>query len=234
MKHWATSLALHGAVLGLATVLWLEPAVRTEAPTRWQVAFAPSPAPSPVQPALMPPRLENRPLPPRPPVPVPLAQPLPAPPPTPVVAPVLSPPASPAAAVSTPVPAGAEKLVPAVVPAVSAPVAPPPVAAPASRPDAAVETERRWYQALLERLRAMKRYPLAARRLEQEGVVLIEARIGADGRVEAAEIRRGSGYPILDRDALKLLESAAESVRGQQQPERPARLEIPIVYRLEN
>jgi protein TonB len=117
-----------------------------------------------------------------------------------------------------------------------------PHAAAASRPiapwrppaEAAAEAERRWHLVLLERLRDMKRYPMAARRLGQEGVVLIEARIAEDGRLEGARIKTGSGYPLLDDNALRLLETAAEAVRGQLRPDRPTRLDIPIAYRLES
>ncbi|NTV96118.1 MAG: energy transducer TonB [Thiobacillus sp.] len=115
-----------------------------------------------------------------------------------------------------------------------APVVARPAPAPAPVVDTAAEVERRWYLALLERLREMKRYPMAAHRLGQEGVVLIEARIGADGRLEGAAVKRGSGYPLLDREALRLLEAAAETARSQLRPERPTRLEIPIAYRLES
>jgi len=117
-----------------------------------------------------------------------------------------------------------------------------PAAAPSAIPvvspaavvhEIAAETERRWHLALLDRLRDMKRYPMAARRLGQEGVVLIEARIAPDGRLESVTVKRGSGFALLDSDALRLLEAAAEGARGQLRPERPSRLEIPIAYRLE-
>lgn len=149
--------------------------------------------------------------------------------------------AAPREAVAQAVPEPATSAPPTVI--AQAASAAPPVIAPAPvraaplpepRVDTAAETERRWYLALLERLRAMHRYPMAARRRGQEGVVLIEARIGPDGRLESAEVKRGSGYPMLDQDALRLLEAAAENARGQLRPERPARLEIPIAYRLES
>lgn len=114
-------------------------------------------------------------------------------------------------------------------PAVSGPVAP-----PRSPAEVAAEAQRRWHLVLLERLRAMKRYPMAARRLGQEGVVLIEAHIAEDGRLESARVKAGSGHVLLDNDALRLLETAAEAARGQLRPERPTRLEIPIAYRLES
>lgn len=229
MKSWAASLALHGAAFGLATLVWLEPMVEAaRSPMRWEVSFTQAPAP-PSQPVPEPPR----PQPPKKvetPVPKPLP-PLPVPPPREAVAPL--PPPTPAPRVE---PTVAAQAAPEAVPVPALP--PAPVAAksvpPAPAVDAAAEIERRWYLALLERLRAMKRYPMAARRLGQEGVVLIEIRIAPDGRLEGAEVKRGSGYPLLDKDALRLLEAAAETARGQLRPERPTRLEIPIAYRLES
>lgn len=113
----------------------------------------------------------------------------------------------------------------------AAPASPRPLAPPLMEA-ASVAADKRWQSALLESLRALKRYPGIARRLGQEGVVLVEARISREGRIEAASVKRGSGYPILDNDALRLLESAAEAARERIRPEQPTRLEVPIAYRL--
>jgi len=52
------------------------------------------------------------------------------------------------------------------------------------------------------------RYPLTARRQEQEGVVKLEAWIKSSGRVDRVEILISSGYPVLDRAALKAVKKA--------------------------
>ncbi|WP_244120022.1 energy transducer TonB, partial [Burkholderia gladioli] len=41
-------------------------------------------------------------------------------------------------------------------------------------------------------------YPPKARRLEQEGTVVVRLTIGADGAVKTARVARSSGYPLLD------------------------------------
>jgi protein TonB len=97
----------------------------------------------------------------------------------------------------------------------------------------AAEAERRWHLVLLDRLRDMKRYPMAARRLGQEGVVVVEARIAPDGRLESALVKHGSGFTLLDNDALRLMEIAAEAARAQLKPERSTWIQVPITYRLE-
>lgn len=263
MKSWLASIALHGVMAVLAAMLWLMPEAHSEAqPMRWTVVFTqptvapvreeaparPPPASKkivrtkalPASPALAPPPASP---------PQPGPSPVDAPPPGPVAeAVVLAPPASQAveqpavlahAAVKTVAEGNAPRLSSAStghipespqrrssVPVVSA-------GQTGVGEAEAAATERRWYQALLECLRAMKRYPPLARRLGQEGVVLIEARISPDGRLEDASVKKGSGYPLLDRDALRLLEAAAEMARGRLRPDRPANLEIPIAYRLE-
>lgn len=45
-------------------------------------------------------------------------------------------------------------------------------------------------------------YPIAARRLGQEGVVMLEVVVKPDGRAGDVRIRRSSGHPMLDESAL--------------------------------
>ena len=46
-------------------------------------------------------------------------------------------------------------------------------------------------------------YPEAARKLKQQGRVLLEVAVTAEGRVGAARVKQSSGYPLLDEAALK-------------------------------
>ncbi|WP_309477004.1 energy transducer TonB [Trinickia acidisoli] len=45
-------------------------------------------------------------------------------------------------------------------------------------------------------------YPAKAKRLEQEGTVVVRLTIGTDGAVKAAHVVQSSGYPLLDDAAL--------------------------------
>lgn len=221
MKSWAVSLTLHAAAAALAAMFWTEKIAESKPETmRWTVAFT---RPQPPQE----PFVQSPPEKPQPPVsPLRQTRTLPS-----------SPAASAHESAGPAIPAG-EMPSAAASPSApeSAPAAPPAQdAAPVpSQTHASAETERRWYLALLEQLRALKRYPPAARRLGLEGVVLIEARISADGRLEDVKVKLGSGHPLLDRSALELLESAASRARDQLKPERPTRLEIPIAFKLES
>ncbi|TCS73252.1 outer membrane transport energization protein TonB [Sulfuritortus calidifontis] len=211
MKAWAASLALHGVAVGAAALLWLErsPETPSAPPLRWQVSFASAPAEAP--PPATPPR--------------------PAPPPESGSAGLTPPEAVPP---SLPTRLAAAPIVAVPAAATVAEPAPAVAAAPSqTATEAAAAAERRWQAALAEKLRLLKRYPLAARRLGQEGVVVLSAAVTADGRLESVAVKQGPGYPLLERDALSLLQAAAAAVRAEMQPERPTRLEIPVAYRLE-
>ncbi|WP_244110902.1 energy transducer TonB [Burkholderia gladioli] len=75
-------------------------------------------------------------------------------------------------------------------------------------------------------------YPPKARRLEQEGTVVVRLTIGADGAVKTARVARSSGYPLLDAAALISIEA------GRCQPyttagiARAVEAEQPIAFNL--
>ena len=89
-----------------------------------------------------------------------------------------------------------------------------------------------WHDKLARKLHEMKRYPMAARRLGQEGVVVIGLQVSGDGIVADIRIRQGSDYPILDQAALRLVREATAALRDTPLTGRSAQLEIPIAYRL--
>ena len=51
------------------------------------------------------------------------------------------------------------------------------------------------------------RYPSLARRRGQEGIVRLHLSIDAAGKVDAVTVERSSGFPLLDRAALKAVRS---------------------------
>ncbi len=54
----------------------------------------------------------------------------------------------------------------------------------------------------------LPRYPLTARRQEQEGLIKLKAWIKSSGRVERVEVLISSGYPVLDMAASKAVKRA--------------------------
>ncbi|MFC6978477.1 energy transducer TonB [Microbulbifer taiwanensis] len=65
-----------------------------------------------------------------------------------------------------------------------------------------------WQNQLMLRLNEAKRYPTRARRYRQEGVTYLRFTMDRDGRVLEKSIDQGSGYRLLDREALALIERA--------------------------
>jgi len=76
------------------------------------------------------------------------------------------------------------------------------------------------------RIEAAKRYPEEALRRGIVGRVVVRFRVGADGKVEAAEVRGSSGSQLLDEASLQTVRRAAPfpPVRGW--------VQVPIAYSL--
>lgn len=84
--------------------------------------------------------------------------------------------------------------------------------APASRPAPpaaqASSAARDWRSRLLAHLDRNKRYPATAQRLRQEGVVQIRFTLNRQGRVLTSSIAKSSGFNLLDREAMAMLQRA--------------------------
>ena len=92
-----------------------------------------------------------------------------------------------------------------------------------------------WQGLLLARLQQAKRYPLPAQARRQQGVALLHFTMDRDGNVLTAEIRKSSGYDLLDQESLDLVR------RAQPLPRPPADvtgdpidLVVPVEFHLYN
>lgn len=248
-RSWAVSLTLHGLLLAVAFVL-IRPQAAPVPPLRWEVSLVVPEAGAPLLPEAKRPAEtrtkpeakveakverevagEERPAsaPPASPLPDktdPMPRVEPAGEPVRQAAPILSPPAIVAAE-----PAVHPRTAPTVAATAAAPVDRPVAVPTPAHPD--MDTQRRWQALLAAKLRELKRYPMLSRRLGQEGVVVLEAHIQADGRA-AANVKQSSGYAALDRAAVKLFEDAVTALTGQWAPHGDSLLEIPVAYRLES
>lgn len=233
---WGGSLILHGLALAAIFAL-VRPDVVPPTPMRWEVSMmtqaprpaAANPVPLPAQKTESPPSA-SRPSPPaqsaaglltpqqvRSPVQEPAFEPVRQSDPIRSVSPAVPLPAMSAPAL-------------AAAPATAALPAEAPIAAP--RPDP--EAVRHWQSLLAAKLMELKRYPMLARRQGLEGVVVLEARFPTHGRAEAS-VKRSSGHAALDLAAVKLFEDAMEALADKSNPPGGAsRLDIPVVYRLDN
>ena len=82
---------------------------------------------------------------------------------------------------------------------------------------------------LLERLDEKRIYPRAARRRGIQGTVILLVRLDRRGELEGLSVLKSSGSDILDRAAVRLIESVLPYDHGAG---RSIRLEVPITYRL--
>jgi len=93
--------------------------------------------------------------------------------------------------------------------AAQAPVATPAPPAPVAVPSkASGETRDSYLGRLLAQLNRFKQYPRAARQAHIEGVVMLHFVMDANGKVESYEIAKSSGRPVLDAEALALIQRA--------------------------
>ncbi len=77
-------------------------------------------------------------------------------------------------------------------------------------------------------------YPLAARRLGVEGVVLLEVLVRADGSPAEVHVRTSSGSPLLDDSAVETVRSRWRFVPARRGNERvESRVTFPIRFRLD-
>src|SRR6185312_3226023 len=199
----AAVLALHAllALYAMSRHIGIEPAGLP--PSAVMVDLAPLPAPAPPVPA--PPE----------PAPQPEVKPPPEPEPRPEVKPEVKPPPEiPKPAVTLPKkphpkPRPVERRPPPPAAAEPQAIAPPAPAAAAPAPSANTAAERASWQAqLVGWLERYKRYPRLAREQRQEGIVSLHFAIDRQGHVLDARIARGSGDPLLDEEALALVQRA--------------------------
>ena len=80
-----------------------------------------------------------------------------------------------------------------------------PVAAPQK---ASAETRDSYLGRVLAQLNRFKQYPRAARQARIQGVVMLHFVMDADGKVVSCEIAKSSGRPVLDAEALALIQRA--------------------------
>ena len=92
-------------------------------------------------------------------------------------------------------------------PPLAAPVAPS-VPAPATAPQGAGESRDSFLARLLAQLNRVKQYPRTARQARIEGVVMLHFVMDAQGKLVSFDIAKSSGRPVLDNEALALIQRA--------------------------
>ena len=93
-------------------------------------------------------------------------------------------------------------------PPLAAPVVPQAAPAPVTAPQESGESRDSFLARLLAQLNQVKQYPRAARQARIEGVVMLHFVMDAEGKLVRFDIARSSGRPVLDNEALALIQRA--------------------------
>lgn len=93
-------------------------------------------------------------------------------------------------------------------PPLAAPVAPQTAPAPVTAPQGTGESRDSFLARLLAQLNRVKQYPRAARQARIEGVVMLHFVMDAQGKLVRFDIAKSSGRPVLDNEALALIQRA--------------------------
>jgi len=201
----AVSIAAHALIM-LAAPWWLDSSrKRLSAPpiVAHLVPIRPAPVPVPVVEPRTEPKVERDPRPVRNPRPIPSAQPAPTPPPL-IAVPVLqAPPALEAPRVPEPASPPAVASVPS-----GRPEAPAPAKASVAGEAFDPLTLGQYRIAIIAAARRYKKYPRLALDNNWEGQAEVRMVIGTDGAIASISIKTGSGFEVLDQQALEMIRKA--------------------------
>lgn len=100
-------------------------------------------------------------------------------------------------------------------------------------PSGGTQAKAKWNDLLLSHLEMFRRYPRQAERARQQGVVLVDITLDRAGNVLEATIRQGSGFPLLDAEALATVRRASPlPAPTDDVPGDPVTAAIPIQFSL--
>jgi TonB family protein len=94
------------------------------------------------------------------------------------------------------------------------------------------ESDRHLRNRVLQLVTQRLSYPAIARRKGWQGIVTLELHIEADGLISSLHVNATSGYPALDRAAVKALQLASIPGAGQWLHGRSIDMLVPVEYRL--
>lgn len=94
------------------------------------------------------------------------------------------------------------------------------------------EAEDDWTRLVMRRLEKFRTYPAAARHHRVQGVVLVQATIGADGRVLGTRLRSSCGNADLDAEALQTFARAGKLPAPPPHLPNPVRVDLPVSFAL--
>jgi protein TonB len=119
-------------------------------------------------------------------------------------------------------------------PPLAAPVVPQAAPAPMAAPQGTGESRDGFLAGLLAQLNRVKQYPRAARQAHIEGVVMLHFVMDAQGKLVSFDIAKSSGRPVLDNEALALIQRAQLPPLPAGFPTSTLDAVVPIQFSLSN
>jgi periplasmic protein TonB len=110
----------------------------------------------------------------------------------------------------------------------------PSVPVPATAPQGTGEGRDSFLARLLAQLNRVKQYPRAARQARIEGVVMLHFVMDAQGKLVSFEIAKSSGRPVLDNEALALIQRAQLPPLPPGFPTDTLDAVVPVQFSLDN
>jgi protein TonB len=110
----------------------------------------------------------------------------------------------------------------------------PSVPVPATAPQGTGEGRDSFLARLLAQLNRVKQYPRAARQARIEGVVMLHFVMDAQGKLVSFEIAKSSGRPVLDNEALALIQRAQLPPLPPGFPTGTLDAVVPVQFSLDN
>jgi periplasmic protein TonB len=108
------------------------------------------------------------------------------------------------------------------------------VLVPVTAPQGTGEGRDSFLARLLAQLNRVKQYPRAARQARIEGVVMLHFVMDAQGKLVSFEIAKSSGRPVLDNEALALIQRAQLPPLPPGFPTDTLDAVVPVQFSLDN
>lgn len=107
------------------------------------------------------------------------------------------------------------------------------VAAPTNSASTAQAAQANWQSELLGHLKRYLRYPRLSQSAREEGIAQVTITVDRQGQVLGARLARGSGYPLLDGEAVAMVRRGSPvPPPGADIPGDPVIVTIPILFSL--
>lgn len=87
-----------------------------------------------------------------------------------------------------------------------------------------------WSQQIAKLVQANFSYPRSAELRREQGRTVLHVAIASDGRISGSEVKQSSGSPILDREAMRIVDRIG---RFPSPPKGMTGVDLPITWRLD-